>query len=85
VVRSFGDGDALQLSPPIFLDLDSAALSPYALAAQIHAMSPFPAMRIIGFALSVEPAVVQPARLHGIREVVQHFKAEELLRDIALG
>lgn len=64
----------------VFLDLDARSFETYSIAEDI--LSGFRNILIIAFALSIEPNIVQKAKLVGINTLMQRYKAEELLRKL---
>lgn len=65
----------------VFIDLDAKEFDAYELARVIKEAAP--QVHIIASSLSLEPVVIQKTKLFRIDRVLQRFKFEELLKNIA--
>ncbi len=65
----------------IFIDLDAKEFDAYELVRAIKEAAP--QVHIIASSLGIEPAVIQKTKLFRIDRVLQRFKFEELLKNIA--
>jgi DNA-binding NtrC family response regulator len=65
----------------IFIDFDAKEFDAYELVRAIKEAAP--QVHIIASSLSIEPAVIQKTKLFRIDRVLQRFKFEELLKNIA--
>jgi DNA-binding NarL/FixJ family response regulator len=73
--------DSQMVQEYIFIDLDAKEFDAYELARDIKEAAPH--IHIIASSLSIEPAVIQKTKLFRIDRVLQRFKFEELLKNIA--
>lgn len=67
----------------LFVDLDAKTFNPFETARFFCDNEALSGIRIIGFAVSLNPRLTQHAKLHGVRDVLQRFIFEKLLRELS--
>lgn len=65
----------------VFIDLDAKEFNGYELAREVKTVSP--KARIIASSLGIDPTIIQKTKLYGMNNVLQRYKFEELLKNIA--
>ena len=66
----------------VFVDLDAKTFNPFEAARFLCEDEPS-GLRLVGFAVALDPHLTQRAKLHGARDVFQRFTFEKLLRELA--
>jgi hypothetical protein len=67
----------------LFVDLDAKTFNPFETARFFRDNDALSGVRVIGFAVALDPHLTQRAKLHGVRDVLQRFIFEKLLRELS--
>ncbi len=83
ILQHFSPLEPTKTSGYVFIDLDAKEFNAYELAREIKERAA--EVVIVAASLGIDPAIIQKTKLYRIDRVLQRYKFEELLKNIANG
>lgn len=83
ILQHFAPSESEKTSRYVFIDLDAKEFNAYELAREIKERAAEAV--IVAASLGIDPAIIQKTKLYRIDRVLQRYKFEELLKNIATG
>lgn len=83
VLRHYTPSESEKKMEYVFIDLDAKDFNAYELAREIKERAA--EVLIVAASLGIDPSIIQKTKLYRIDRVLQRYKFEELLKNIATG